>query len=83
LICCFFTEASSTWVLSVEPCLNTTGPLEIEAADVVFEDVGSKRFAYKERPPPRDGLGAEEFDIFARGGLVEAMVLEIEDTSMF
>jgi len=70
--------------LSVEPCLNTTGPLDIEAADVVFEeDVGSKRFAYKERPPPRDGLGAEEFDIFARGGSVEAMVLKIKDISMF
>jgi hypothetical protein len=79
LICCFFNEASSTWVLSVEPCLKTTGPLDIEAADVVFEGVGSKRFAYKERPPPRDGLGAEGFDIFNRGGQVEAILLEIED----
>ena len=67
--------------MSVEPCLKTTGPLDIEAADVVFEEgVGSKRFAYKESPPPRDGLGAEEFDIFKRGGYVEVMVLEIEDT---
>jgi hypothetical protein len=67
LICCFFTEASSTWVLSAEPCLKTTGPLEIEAADVVFDDdAGSKRFAYKERPPARGGLGAEELDILER-----------------
>jgi hypothetical protein len=52
--------------LSVEPCLKTTGPLDIEAADVVLEeDVGSKRFAYKERPPPRDVLGAEGFDILS------------------
>jgi hypothetical protein len=54
-------------MLSAKPCLNTTGPLEIEAADVAFdEDVGSKRFAYKERPPARGGLGAEEFDILKR-----------------
>jgi hypothetical protein len=50
-------------VLSAEPCLKTTGPLDIDVADVVFEGVGSKRFAYKESPPLREGLGAEGFDI--------------------
>ncbi len=50
-------------MLSVEPCLKTTGPLDIDAADVVFIGVGSKRFAYKERPPPREGLGGGGFDI--------------------
>jgi len=43
--------------------LKTTGPLDIDVADVVFEGVGSKRFAYKESPPLREGLGAEGFDI--------------------
>lgn len=48
--------------------MKTTGPLEIEAAHVAFdEEFGSKRFAYNESPPPRGGLGAEEFDILERG----------------
>jgi hypothetical protein len=63
LIWGFFTEASSPWVPSREPCLKTTGALEIEAAEVPFdEDDGSRRFAYKESPP-LEVVGAEGCDI--------------------
>ena len=62
LICCFFTEASSPWAPSVEPCLKTTGAREIEAAEAVEEEE-SRRFAYSERPPLRGGAGVEGFDM--------------------
>lgn len=43
--------------------MKTTGALEIEAAEVPFDDDdGSRRFAYKESPP-LEGVGAEGCDI--------------------
>jgi hypothetical protein len=51
-------------MLSVEPCLKTTGPLVIEAAEVALEEEdGSRRFAYNESPPLRGAFGADELDI--------------------
>ena len=59
-ICGFFAEASSGE--SDDGFLKTTGPLLIEpGVDALF---GSRRFAYRDRPPLRTGgLGVELFDI--------------------
>jgi hypothetical protein len=48
--------------------LKTTGALEIEVLEVVFEDEdGSRRLAYRESPPPFGGLEAEGLDISVGG----------------
>lgn len=52
----FFAEASS--VVSVVAVLNRTGPFAMEPGIDVF--VGSRRFAYSDRPPGRGGGGLFE-----------------------